>query len=55
MFLDGSCVCLDWLQSLKPIFHQCVMSYTCSQSNYDDGSVKTEPSEFDWLQVFALF
>ena len=34
----------------KTIFHQCVISYTCSQSNSDD-SVKTEPSELDWLQV----
>ena len=36
----------------KTIFHQCVKSYTCSQSN-SDGSVlfKTEPSELDWLQV----
>ena len=25
---------------LKPIFHQCVISYTCSQSN-SDGSVLT--------------
>ena len=29
---------------LKTIFHQCVISYTCSQSN-PDGSVKTEPLE----------
>ena len=29
---------LDWLQSLKHFFHQCVISYTCSQSN-SDGSV----------------
>ena len=35
---------------LKTIFHQCVISYTCSQSN-SDGS-KTEPSELDWLQVY---
>ena len=36
---------------LKTIFHQCVLSHTCSQSN-SDGSVKTEPSELDWLQVY---
>ena len=61
---------------LKTIFHQCVISFTCSQSSSDgsvlsfinvsyhillhsqsnsDGSVlslslKTEPSELDWLQ-----
>ena len=34
---------------LKTIFHQCVISYTCSQSNSDDS--KTEPSELDLLQV----
>ena len=33
---------VDWPQSLKK-FHQCVISYTWSQSN-SDGSVKTEPS-----------
>ena len=39
---------------LKTIFHQCVISYTCSQS-YSDGSVlKTEPSELDWLQVYDM-
>ena len=27
------------------------LSYTCSQFN-SDGSVKTEPSELDWLQVY---
>ena len=37
---------------LKTIFHQCVISYTCSLSN-SDGSVKTEPSELDWLQVYV--
>ena len=38
---------------LITIFHQGVVSYTCSQSN-SDGSVlrKTEPSELDWLQVY---
>ena len=30
-------VVVDWLESLT-IFHQCVISYTCSQS-YSDGSV----------------
>ena len=35
---DGTAIWLDWLQSLKIIFHQCVISYTCSQSN-SDGSV----------------
>ena len=30
---------------LKTIFHQCVISYTCSQSN-SDGSV--------WLQVYGM-
>ena len=34
---------------LKTIFHQCVISYTCSQSN-SDGSVLS--SELDWLQVY---
>ena len=29
---------LDWLQSLNQFFHQCVISYSCSQSN-SDGSV----------------
>ena len=41
---------------LKTIFHQSVISYTCSQSN-SDGSVlrlKTEPSELDWLQVYDM-
>ena len=40
---------------LKTIVHQCVISYTCSQSN-SDGSVlyKTEPSELDWLQVYDM-
>ena len=33
---------LDWLQSLN-IFHQCVISYTCSQSN-SDGSVLIKQS-----------
>ena len=28
-------VSVDWLQSLKHFFHQCVISYTCSQSNSD--------------------
>ena len=37
----------------KTIFHQCVISYTCSQSN-SDGSVLTEPSELDWLQVYDM-
>ena len=43
-------VALDWFQSLKQIFIN-VSSYTCSQSN-SDGSVLTEPSELDWLQVY---
>ena len=37
---------------LKTIFHLCVMSYTCSQSN-SDGSV-LEPSELGWLQVYDM-
>ena len=37
---------------LATIFHQCVIPYTCSQSN-SDGSV-TEPSELDWLQVYGM-
>ena len=36
---------------LKTTFHQCVISYTCSQSNSDGSVLKTEPSELDWLQV----
>ena len=32
---------------LKTIFHQCVISYTCSQSNSDG-------SELDWLQVYDM-
>ena len=36
---------------LKTIFHQCVISYTCSQSNSDGSVLKKEPSELDWLQV----
>ena len=39
--------------ALQTIFHQCVISYTCSQSN-SDGSVKTEPSELDWLKVYDM-
>ena len=39
--------------ALRTIFHQNVVSYTCSQSN-SDGSVKTEPSELDWLQVYDM-
>ena len=48
---------------LKTIFHQCVILYTCSQSN-SDGSVlwtgttltlqKKEPSVLDWLQVYDM-
>ena len=40
---------------LKTFFHQCVISYTCSQSN-SGGSVclKTEPSELDWLQEYDM-
>ena len=34
---------------LKTIFHQCVISYTCSQSN-SDGSVL----KLDWLQVYDM-
>ena len=33
---------------LKTIFHQCVISYTCSQSNSD------EPSELDRPQVYDM-
>ena len=36
---------------LKLIFHQCVKSYTCSQSSSDGSVLKTEPSELGWLQV----
>ena len=41
---------------LKTIVHQCVISYTCSQSNSDGSvlSLKTEPSELDWLQVYDM-
>ena len=39
---------LDWLQFLKRFF-----IHACSQSN-SDGSVKTEPSELDWLQVVMI-
>ena len=37
---------------LKTIFHQCVISFTCSRSN-SDGSVSTDDSatEFSWLTV----
>ena len=38
---------------LKTIFHQCIISYTYSQSN-SDGSVLTEPSKLDWLQVYDM-
>ena len=43
-------------QVLKTFFHQCVISYTCSQSNSDGSvlSLKTEPSELDWLQVYEM-
>ena len=37
---------------LKTIFHQFVISYTCSQSNSDSSVLKKEPSELDWLQVY---
>ena len=37
---------------LKTIFHQCVISYSCSQSN-SNGSV-LELSELDWLQVYKM-
>ena len=41
---------------LKTIVHQCVISYTCGQSNSDGSvlSLKTEPSEVDWLQVYDM-
>ena len=39
---------IDWLQSLIQFF-----TYICSQS-YSDGSVFTEPSELDLLQVYDL-
>ena len=47
---------IDWLQSLKQFFHECVISYTCSQSNSggSDLSLKTEPSELDWQQVYDM-
>ena len=35
---------------LNTFFQQCVISYTCSQSN-SDGSV-LKPSELDWLQIY---
>ena len=42
---------------LKTIFHQGVISYTCSQSNPDGSILRngstgiiTEPSELDWLK-----
>ena len=34
-----SLMVVDWLQSIKTIFHQCVISYTCSLF-YSDGSVR---------------
>ena len=37
---------------LKTIFHQCVISYTCSQSKSDGSGL--EPSELDWLQVYDM-
>ena len=37
---------------IKTIFHQCVISYTCSQSNSDVSVL--EPSELDWLQVYDI-
>ena len=40
--------------ALKTIFHQCVISYICSQSNSDGSVLKTEPSELDWLQVYGM-
>ena len=57
---------IDWLQSLKQFFinvscHILVasltlmalfVSYTCSQSISDGSVCKTEPSEYDWLQVY---
>ena len=39
---------------LKTIFHQCVISYTCSQSNSDGSTQRVEPSELDWLQVYDM-
>ena len=42
-------------QVLKTSFRQCVISYSCSQSN-SIGSVlrQTEPPELDWLQVYDM-
>ena len=39
---------------LKTIVHQCVISYTCSQSNSDGSETETEPSELDWLQLYDM-
>ena len=38
---------------LKTIFHQCVISYTCSQSN-SDGSVLKQSHQRDWIQVYEM-
>ena len=41
---------------LKTIFHQCVKSYTCSQSKTLTALFyfKTELSELDWLQIYDM-
>ena len=41
---------------LKTICHQCVISYTCSQSISDGSVFTTEPSELhvDWLLVYDM-
>ena len=55
-FRDISCSSLQGSVSdrlapvLKTIFHQCVISYTYSQSNSDGSVLKTEPLDLNWLQ-----
>ena len=39
---------------LKTIFHQSVISYTCSQSNSDGSVLKQSHQELDWLQVYDM-
>ena len=50
-----NCFNVRQAQVLEIIFHQCVISYTCSQP-ISDGSVllKLEPSEIDWLHVYDM-
>ena len=47
---------IDWLQSLKQFFHQCVIPYTCSQPNSDGSVVNTLMKKYfkDWSQSNAI-